>query len=149
MRSVRMHPALAVGVGAVVLLLLVGYALTQKSVYQAVSQVYEEPAAAKLLADSGSANNFDANRYETFLGEQMQLVQRLGVLTTALTALPEATWREYGDTAQQAAETIQQQMKVVRVATSLPDFDQPEGIKSAQDGRYCQCDHVGLSGCGA
>ena len=116
-RSIRMHPLLAAGVGVSVLMVLVGYALLQKPVYQAISEVQEEPASARLLGDPNSAV-FDANKYETFLGEQIQLVQRQDVLTAAVNSLPKATWAEFGSTAQQAAENIQSQMKVQRVATS-------------------------------
>ena len=116
-RSLRMHPVLAAIVAAIVLVCLVGFALFQKSVYLAISQVYEEPAAPKLLSDP-SAAIFDANKYDTFLGEQIQLVQRLDVLTAALNTLPPTTYREFGSTPAQAAEAIQTQIKVVRVATS-------------------------------
>ena len=134
LRSVRMHPLLAASVAAAVLVLTLGYALTQRNMYQAISQVYEEPAAAKLLADNATGN-FDANKYETFLDEQMQLVQRLDVLTTALETLPQTTWSEYGGTAQQAAENIQAQLKVVRVATSYQisiSLKGPDSAKTAE-----------------
>jgi uncharacterized protein involved in exopolysaccharide biosynthesis len=116
LRSVRMHPVLAAGVAAVVFAGLVGYALRQKMVYLAASQVYEEPASAKLL--STSADVFDANRYDTFLNEQMQLVQRLDVITAGLATLPPSAWREFGATEQLAAEAIQAALKVQRIATS-------------------------------
>ena len=116
MRSVRMHPKLAFGVGAVVLVALVGYAIRQKSTYQAVSQVYEEPVSAKLLGESSAI--FDATRYDAFLAEQIQMVQRIDVLKAALATLPQTTWAEYGATVDQAADALQGQLKVQRVATS-------------------------------
>lgn len=117
MRSVRMHPVIAASVAAMVLVGLVGFAMVQKPVYLAVSQVYEEPAPPKLLSDP-SAAVFDANKYETFLAEQIQLVQRLDVLTAAMGSLPAATYQEFGATPAQAAEAIQSQIKVVRLASS-------------------------------
>lgn len=116
-RSVRMYSMLAACVAAVVLVGLVGFALMQKSVYLAISQVYEEPTTAKILSDPSTAT-FDANKYENFLGEQIQLIQRLDVLTAAMNSLPSATYQEFGPTASLAAEAIQAQMKVVRVASS-------------------------------
>ncbi len=96
-RSVRMHPMIASGVAAVVLVGLIGLAMIQKSVYVAISQVYEEPATPKLLSDP-SAALFDANKYENFLAEQIQMVQRLDVLTTAMGSLPASTYQEFGAT---------------------------------------------------
>ena len=116
-RSVRMYPRLAACVAAVVLFGLVGFALTQKSVYLATSQVYVEPSTPKVLSDPGPAV-FDANKYENFLGEQIQLMQRQDVLTAAMTSLPASTYQEFGATAAQAAAEIQTQLKVVRVASS-------------------------------
>jgi uncharacterized protein involved in exopolysaccharide biosynthesis len=116
LRSVRMHPRLALGVGALVLVALLGYATTQKSTYQAISQVYEDPVSPKLLGDSGAI--FDANKYDAFLGEQIQLVQRMDVLKAALATLPQTTWAEYGATVDQAADALQTQLKVQRLATS-------------------------------
>lgn len=116
-RSVRMYPKLAACVAAVVLLALVGFALMQKSVYLAASQVDVEPTAAKVLSDP-SAVTFDANKYENFLAEQIQLMQRQDVLTAAMTSLPASTYQMFGATPAQAAEAIQTQMKVVRVASS-------------------------------
>ena len=116
-RSVRTYPRLAACVAAVELLGLVGVAFRQKSVYLANSQVYVESIAAKVLSDPGSAL-FDANKYENFLAEQMQLMQRQDVLTAAMTSLPASTYREFGATPAQAAEVIQTQMKVARVFSS-------------------------------
>ena len=108
---------LAASVAAIVLVGLVSFAMFQKPVYVAISQVYEEPASPKLLSDP-SAAVFDANKYDTFLGEQIQLVQRLDVLTAAMSAFPAATYQEFGATTAQAAEAIQAQMKVARLASS-------------------------------
>lgn len=117
LRSIRMHPVLAVGVAAIVLAGLVGFAMVQKSVYVAMSQVYEEPASPKLLSDP-SATLFDPNKYDTFLGEQIQLAQRLDVLIAAMTSLPASSYQEFGATPAQAAEAVQGQMKAARLATS-------------------------------
>ena len=116
-RSVLMHPKLAMCVASVVLLALIGAGLMPRSAYFASSQVYVEPAVAKILGDPASAT-FDATRYENFLGEQIQLMQRLDVVIAALTTLPASSYQEFGATPAQAAEAIQAQMKVVRVASS-------------------------------
>jgi uncharacterized protein involved in exopolysaccharide biosynthesis len=132
-RSVRMHWLVAGCVAAVTLIALLGYATFQKSTYIAISRVYEEPVSAGLLSDSGAA--FDVNKYEMFLGEQIQLVQRLDVLKAGLASLPTTTWLEYGSTGQAAAEQIQAQLKVQRVATS---YQMSISLKGADPAKTAQ-----------
>ncbi len=117
MRSIRMHPRLAAGVAAVVFGLLAGYGLTRRPVYTAESRVYEEPAAPKLMGD-GLPGAFDANQYDSYLQQQMQVVVRPDVLSAALATLPAATWRELGPNEQAAAASLAGQLKVARVTTS-------------------------------
>jgi uncharacterized protein involved in exopolysaccharide biosynthesis len=116
-RSVRMHPRLAIGVAATVCLLLAGYGLTRKPVYTAESQVYEEPAASKLMSD-GTSGAFDPSRYDSYLQQQMLMVERPDVLAAALAALPPATWHELGPNEHAAVASLAAQLKVARVTTS-------------------------------
>ena len=120
-RSVLMYPRLAAGVAIVVLLGLIGLALLQGAAYLATSQVYVEPAVARILGDP-AATTFDAAKYESFLGEQIQLMQRLDVITAGLASLPASTYQEYGRSPAQAAAAIQAQMKVIRPASSYQVF---------------------------
>ena len=112
-----MHPLLAWGVAGVVFVALMGYALMMKPLYQADSVVYLEPLLPKLLSD-GSPAIFDPSRYDAFLSEQMQLMQRRDVLTTAIAALPNSTWNELGPSPQAATNVLQEQLKVQRIGTS-------------------------------
>ncbi len=116
-RSVRMHPVLAGVVGAAVLLLLVAFALRQKPVYSAESLIYIEPFSSKVLAD-GSTTNFDSTKYESSVAQQMLTAQRVDILTTALSTLPQPVWASYDGTPQTAAAVLQSQLKVARVGTS-------------------------------
>ena len=116
-RSVRMRPRLAAGVGATVFLLLLGYALTRKPVYIAESLVNEEPAASKVMSD-GVAGTFDSAQYDSYLQQQMLAIARPDVLAAAVAALPPATWHELGPNEQAAAGSLAGQLKVARVTTS-------------------------------
>jgi uncharacterized protein involved in exopolysaccharide biosynthesis len=117
MRSVRMHPVVAVLVGLLVFLFLLAVAATIKPVYLAESRVYVEPAASSPLNDpNGGA--FDAVKYDSYLQQQMQTATRLDILGAAVRAVPESTWREFGQTQQQAAQYLQNALKIDRVTTS-------------------------------
>ena len=115
-RSLRLRPKLAAVVAAVVLAVVVGYALLQKSQYTAESQLYVMPTAIKLLG--GGSGNLDEGQYETFLAEQMLLVTRPDVLKAALDSLPHATWAEFGGTEQDVVGNLTTLLKVQRVGTS-------------------------------
>ena len=117
LRSVRMHPRLAAGVGGFVFLVLLGYGLTRKPVYSAEALVYEEPAAAKLMSD-GTAGGFDSARYESYLDQQKQVMARPDVLGAAVASLPPQTWRVLGPNARAAQQSLATQLKVDRVKTS-------------------------------
>ena len=116
-RSVRMHPLLAAGVGGFVFLALLGYGLTRKPMYSAEALVYEEPASSKLLSD-GTAGTFDSNRYESYLDQQKQVMARPDVLDAAIASLPPQTWRVLGPNPKAAQENLAAQLKVDRVKTS-------------------------------
>jgi uncharacterized protein involved in exopolysaccharide biosynthesis len=116
-RSVRMHPLLAAGVGGCVFLALLAYGLTRKPVYKAQSLVYEEPAAAKLLSD-GTTGTFDPSRYDSYLDQQKQIIVRADVLGAAIATLPAPVWHELGPNEQAAVASLQAQLKADRVKTS-------------------------------
>ncbi len=117
-RSLRMHPRLATAVAALVFTLLVTYALLQKPMYEAESLVRIEPNQAGLLNDN-SSGLFDSGKYDSLLQQQVQTAQRLDVLTAAVHSLPAGTWRESGETEQNAAARLQNALKVQRVLSSF------------------------------
>jgi uncharacterized protein involved in exopolysaccharide biosynthesis len=117
-RSVRLRPRLAIGVAAAVLILAGGYGATRKPVYTATALVYEEPAAAKVMSDGVTSGVFDANGYDTYLQQQMQLIARADVLQAALAKLPQSQWLPLGPTLDIAAADLATQLKIARVTTS-------------------------------
>ncbi len=116
-RSLRMHRKLAFGVGLLVLVALLGYALTRKPVYRAESRVYVEPIPTRVLGDPGTGN-FDMARYESFLQEQMETVTRPDILLAAVRSMPVGVWQQPGETAEAAAARLGAALKTERVSTS-------------------------------
>ncbi len=117
-RSVRLHPVLAASVAAVTFAGIVGVALTRKPVYKAESLVYVEPSTAKLLSD-GTEGQFDSLRYESYLQQQIQTVQRPDILESAVNSLPAGTWRMPGESVANAAARLGNALKVERQGTSF------------------------------
>ena len=116
-RSLRMHPIAAAVVAGVVFVLLVGYALMQKSMYEVESLVYVEPSALKLL-DDGTTAGFDPTRYDSYLQQQVQTAERLDIMEAALHALPVGVWRGAGESEQSAATRLRNIVKIERVLNS-------------------------------
>ena len=116
-RSVRMHPLLAAGVGGLVFLALLGYGLARKATYKAEALVYEEPAAAKLLSD-GTTGSFDPSRYDSYLEQQKQIIIRPDVLAAAIDHVPAPMWHELGPTEEAAVASLAAQLKADRVKSS-------------------------------
>ena len=115
-RSLRMHWKLAGLVALAVLLALLGYALTRKPIYEAESRVYVEPIQTRMLSDT--AGSFDGGRYESFLREQMETVERPDILLAAVRSLPIGVWQQPGETAEAAAGRLAAAVKAERVSTS-------------------------------
>lgn len=118
MRSLRMHPWLALGVGLLVLGGLLGFALSRKPTYRAESRVYVEPIPTKVLGSESGVGNFDLARYESFLQEQMETVQRPDILLEAVKSMPAGVWQQPGETAEGAAARLGAALKTERVSTS-------------------------------
>ena len=116
-RSLRMHPAIAAVVALVVFAAIVFYALSQKPVYEAEALVYVEPTSAKVI-DDGTSGQFDSTKYDSYLQQQMQTSERLDILKAAVHALPVGVWRGKSESEEQAAQRLQQSLKVERVLNS-------------------------------
>lgn len=116
-RSLRMHPAVAASVAAIVLLVLVAFALQQKPMFYAETLIYIEPFNSKVLAD-GTGGGFDSTKYDSSVAQQMLTAQRSDIIIGALNTLPRQVWSVYGATPQLAAVNLQGQLKVARVTTS-------------------------------
>ena len=116
-RSVRMHPMIAGVVALVVFAAIVAFGLSQKPMYEAEALVYVEPSASKVL-DDGTSGAFDANKYDSYLQQQVQTSQRLDILKSAVHALPVGVWRGRSESEEQAAQRLQTALKVERVLNS-------------------------------
>lgn len=116
-RSLKLHPVLACSVTALSLALLLVYALTMKPVYETEAVIYEQPEPAKLLGENPPPS-FDSGKYDSFLEEQIQRLQRPDTIVAALAGLPRSTWAEYGSSQQTAAEGVLAKLNVGRVTTS-------------------------------
>ena len=116
-RSVRMHPAVAIVVATLTLLTILGYALSLKPAWFAEALVYEEPAASRVPGDAPTAP-FHVAPYDAFLAGETQTIQRADTVTAALHTLPAATWQVYGSTHADAAEAIRKLLKVQRLTST-------------------------------
>ena len=130
-RSVRMRPWLAAGVGAVVFVAVVGFALTRKPMYQAESLTYVEPLSSKVLSD-GSEGNYDPSRYDSYLQQQIQTATRPDILEAAIAKLPPGTWQQPGEDIHAAADRLGAALKVARVGTSYQLAISMMGANAAQ-----------------
>ena len=117
LRSLRMHPVLASSVTALSFVLLLLYGLAVKPVYEAETFVHVQPEPATLLGGNLSTT-FDSGRYDSFLQEQIQRMQRADTISAALERLPRNSWTEYGSSQESATEKILEKLKIARVTTS-------------------------------
>ncbi len=117
MRSLRMHPRLAIGVAAVVCVVLVFLGLRQVRIYSAQSVVYVEPIIPGSYNEAGQPG-FDQFRYASYVDQQMQTVVRPDILMAALKTLPPNTWRQPGESQQSAVMRLQKALVVERQLTS-------------------------------
>ena len=117
LRSLKMHPRLAIGVAAVVCLVLVFLGLRQVRIYSAQSVVYVEPIIPGSYNEAGQPG-FDQFRYASYVDQQMQTVVRPDILMAALKTLPPNTWRQAGESQQSAVMRLQKALVVERQLTS-------------------------------
>jgi len=116
-RSVRMHPKLAAFVACVVMLLVAGYALTRKPMYEARSLSYVEPLETKVVSD-GSQGIYDPARYDSYFQQQIQTATRQDILEAAIKKLPAGMWQLPDEDLHSAAERLGNALKVERVGSS-------------------------------
>ena len=116
-RSVRQHPKLAAFVSLVVLVAVVGYALTRKPMYEARSLSYVEPLETKVVSD-GSQGIYDPARYDSYFQQQIQTATRQDILEAAIAKLPEGVWQQPNEDIHTAAERLGNALKVERVGSS-------------------------------
>ena len=117
LRSVIMHPVLASSVTSVSFILLLLYGSTIKPTYEAETLIHVQPAAITLFAED-SKSIFDAGRYDSFLQEEIQSMERPDTIAAALDRLPRNVWTEYGPSVEKATEQILARLKIARVTTS-------------------------------
>ncbi len=116
-RSLQMHPVLAASVAGAVFCVLMIYALSRKSVYIAESLVYVEPAEVRVLND-GSSSGYDPSRYDSYLQQQVQTVERADTLEAALGKMPPGVWTGPGESTVSAVNRLHEALKVERVLNS-------------------------------
>ena len=117
MRSIRMRPVLAGSVAAVVFVLLIAYALARKPAYTAESLIYVEPLEVRVLTD-GSSSGYDPSRYDSYLQQQVQTVERADTLEAAVAKIPAGVWGPPGEPIAAAARRLLSSLKVDRVLNS-------------------------------
>ena len=116
-RSVRQHPKLAACVVCAVLVLVAGYALTRKPMYEAHSLSYVEPLETKVVSD-GSQGIYDPARYDSYFQQQIQTATRQDILEAAIQKLPDGMWQQPNEDLHSAAERLGNALKVERVGSS-------------------------------
>ncbi len=117
LRSLRMHPVLALSTTIVSLILLLLYGSAMKPMYEAESLVYVQPEPIPLLGENLKPA-FDPGKYDSLLQEQIQSMQRPDTIAAAIDKLPKSVWVEYGSSKEKATETILAKVKIARVSTS-------------------------------
>ena len=138
-----MHPVVAGVVAALVFVIVVALAMTQKPMYYAESLIYIEPFNSKVLPD-GTGGQFDATKYDSLIAQQMLTAQRADIIVTALNTLPKQVWAAYGPNPLAAAGSLQGQFKIARVTTS---YQVSISLKGPDGGEHCghrQRSHHGL-----
>ena len=117
LRSLTMHPVLASSITSVSLVLLLLYGSAIRPMYEAEALVHVQPEPVTLLSE-GSTPAFDSGKYDSFLQEQIQSMQRPHTISAALDRLPKNVWAEYGFSKEKATEQIHTNIKVGRLSTS-------------------------------
>ena len=117
LRSFRMHRVLALSIGLVTSLLLIGFALSRHPYYETSALVYVQPMKAKLMTDP-SDGTYDQTRYETNIQQQLQTIRRTDVLTAALKLAASRAgydiWTLPGESEQSAVARLHKDLKVER-----------------------------------
>ena len=116
-RSLRMHRKSAVAVAALVALFLVAAGLMQTPLYQAQSVIYIQPATPKPLTDL-APGLYDSSRYDSYMQQQLQTIDREDILADALHELPAGMWQHPGESEQSAVARLKAALKVERVLSS-------------------------------
>ena len=117
LRVLRMHRTFAICAGAITSLLFAGVALTRHRQYKTESLIYVHPITAKVMTDA-SGGSYDANRYDSYIQQQLQTVVRPDILADALEQLPPGTWRGPQESQQSAVTRLQGALKVERLLGS-------------------------------
>ncbi len=116
-RSLSMHPVLASSMAALSFVVFLLCGMTMKPMYEAEALVHVQPEPTTLLGGAVKPA-FDSGKYDSFLQEQIQTMQRPDTVAAALERLPHSSWAEYGATKETAAEQILAKLKIARVTTS-------------------------------
>ena len=112
-----MHRKAALAVTALAALLLVVFALLQTPLYQAKSVIYIQPATPKPLTDL-APGMYDSSRYDSYIQQQLQTIDREDILADALHKLPAGLWLHPGESEQSAVARLKAALKVERVLSS-------------------------------
>ena len=116
-RSLSMHPVLASSIAALSFVVFLLCGMTMKPMYEAEALIHVQPEPTTLLGEAVKPA-FDSGKYDSFLQEQIQTMQRPDTVAAALERLPHSSWVEYGATKETAAEQIVAKLKIARVTTS-------------------------------
>jgi uncharacterized protein involved in exopolysaccharide biosynthesis len=112
-----MHRGLAISVAVIVAALFLVYARTIRPQYKTESLIYVQPLMAKVVTDT-SGGFYDANRYDSYIQQQLQTIVRPDILGDALDHLPPGTWSGPGESRQSAVARLQGALKVERLLGS-------------------------------
>ncbi len=116
-RSLREHRLLALGIGILVLVGMLGFGLTHPYTYSTESLVYIQPSVPRVLSD-GSEQPYDPSKYDSYFQQQMETVTRYDILQDALAQLGAGVWRAGGESQQSAIVRLQSALKVTRIENS-------------------------------
>jgi uncharacterized protein involved in exopolysaccharide biosynthesis len=118
MRSLRMHPGLALGFALVGLILaaLYLYMVSYLSIYTAQGLVYIQPTPS--AATEAAPNNFDPATYDSYIQQQILSMTRPDVLAGAVHKLAPGVWQKSGESDQSAADRLRGAVEVARVGSS-------------------------------
>lgn len=118
-RAWAMHRALALLVGCVVFVLVMGYGLTRKVLYQAETVFLVPPVQKELLAQNTTPAAFDATRYDATSQQLIQTLERQDTVDGAVRSLPVGVWRQRGESVPAASARLLSNLSVDRVGTSF------------------------------
>jgi succinoglycan biosynthesis transport protein ExoP len=128
-RSLRLHRRLAIGVAAIIFVLMMAAHFAIRPTYTATSVVYVQPSPQTVVGRQTANWSYDSRTYDAFIQQQVQAVTRPDILEAAIRATGPGVFQGSHESVQSAADhlgkmlTVQREGKSYQVSISLTGKD--------------------------